>query len=175
MWLHCDNATGAVMNGGLGGQSIGELQPLPSSQSLFVIPDGLMNPQFTTPLDFTRLRAWLHVMIDDQAGTFRKQFITDVPGQAQTYEKKEREARQWTTGDDVTHPELYPFLIAEATIRSVTVAQVRGEVMTQVNLLTPLAAAVEGHRLRLKNIVTTGTTLPDMMEASVFDWESLLP
>ena len=109
--------------------------------------------------------------IDREAGAIRARFITDVPGQAQTYEKKEAEARAWTAGD----PEAdYPFMAAEATVRGVPIAQVRAEIMAQVDALKPIAALVEAHRIHAKQSVKDAETVAGMILAATVDWEAVL-
>jgi hypothetical protein len=88
------------------------------------------------------VKAIMRDLIDREAGEFRMRFITDVPGQAQTYANKEAEARLWVEGDEAVHPARYPFMLAEAQVRGVPIASVRSEIMAQVNLLTPLAALI---------------------------------
>ena len=51
--------------------------------------------------------------VDSQAGAFRTRFMTDVPGQQQTYAEKEREARAFLLDPDGD----YVFLTAEANAR----------------------------------------------------------
>lgn len=117
------------------------------------------------------IRAALHRKVDVEAGSIRAQFITDVPGQAQTYEKKEDEAKRWTTGGDAPQ---FPFLAAEASVRGVTIDQVQEEVLAQVAMLTPLAALIEAHRIAAKIAVTEAATVGAMVAAASVDWVALV-
>ena len=75
---------------------------------------------FSLPIDLALVRTFYHARIDQEAGACRSRFITSVPGQAQTYLRKEAEARAWTDGDEVAHPEAYPFMLVEAGVRGVS-------------------------------------------------------
>lgn len=174
-WFHVNDSTGAIATGGVASDTNAELQVAPSGHTLVILPDGLVDRAFDSAPDFTRLKEYLRGKIDREAGQFRVQFITDVPGQAQSYEKKEAEARLWVAGDETTNPDRYPFMIAEATLRGVAVSVVRGEIMTQVNMLTPLAAATEAHRVAAKLAIASATNLGAIVTAATVDWEALLP
>jgi hypothetical protein len=136
-----------------------------------VIHSAVENGQVITSIDDSGVVEWLHRKIDIEAGALRATFITDVPGQAQTYERKEREARSWVEGAD---PADFPFLTMEAQVRGVPVAQVQSEVMAQVNALTPLAAVIEAHRIAAKNNVVAAVTIGERAEAANVDWQSIL-
>jgi hypothetical protein len=125
-------------------------------------------------VDLAPVRTHLRDRIDAEAGATRMHFITDVPGQAQSYAKKEAEARAWTPGDDTAHPDLYPFMIAEATVRGVSVAQVRSEIVAQVDALIPIAARIEAHRAAAKIAVSAASAIPEMIAAATVDWNSLI-
>lgn len=125
-----------------------------------------------TPDEFTAHEAGLHRVIDDQAGDFRKQFITDVPGQQQTYAEKEREARAFQGGDDPG-----PFLTAEAAARGIPVANVAAEIIATADYWRGLAALIEAARIAAKRVVTTEKAAGDwsaMDAAAEVDWEGLL-
>ena len=127
---------------------------------------------FELPVDRAKVRAFYHARIDAEAGAERSKYITDVPGQAQTYQRKEDEARRWSEGDEATHPELYPFMIAEATMRAVPIEQVRDEIMAQVNALAPLAAMIEAKRICAKRAVDGAEDIPGIAGAAAVDWEA---
>ena len=124
----------------------------------------------TFPIDMPMIRAFYHARIDQEAGEQRGKFITDVPGQAQTYQRKEAEARAWTEGDEVANPDAYPFMIAEATLRGVSVAQVRDDILAQVNALTPIAALIEARRICAKRAVDAAPDIPAIAQAATVDW-----
>lgn len=171
MWFFCDDGTGAIVSGGVATFHDASLQTPPDGQSLYVVPDGSIGFPFSETPDFSLLRNGLLEKVDAEAGTIRRTYITDVPGQAQTYEKKEAEARRWQAGDPDSD---YPFMAAEAAAREVPIAQVRAEILAQVDALTPRAALIEAHRLASKERIRNGSTLPAIMAASQIDWEGLL-
>lgn len=171
-WFHCDNLTGAIAAGGMAPtEADARLQTAPEGRTLYVLSDGLVANPFSPSPDFSALKASLLDKIDADAGAIRLIYITDIPGQAQTYEKKEAEARRWQEGDDAAD---YPFMAAEATARGVDIEQVRDEIIAQVNALTPRAALIEAHRLAAKERVRSGATLPAILAASEIDWEAAL-
>lgn len=176
LWFYCDDTTGAILSGGMApNEDAAKMQPGREGANLFVVPDGSIDAPFDTIPNFSRLKDYLRAKVDADAGAFRSQFITDVPGQAQTYEKKEAEARLWTDGDEAANPDRYPFMLAEAQVRGIPIGQVRGEIIAQVGQLTPLAAMIEAHRVAAKQAILTATTLPAIMGAAEVDWPGLLP
>lgn len=122
------------------------------------------------PPNLDLVRAFYHARIDQEAGICRSHFITDVPGQAQTYQRKEAEARAWTEGDEVANPGQYPFMLAEASVRGVPVAQVRDEIMEQVNQLVPMAAMIEAKRIHAKRLVDGAEDIPGIANAAAVEW-----
>lgn len=176
LWFYCDDTTGAILSGGMApNEDAAKMQPGREGATLYVVPDGSIDSPFAQAPDFSRLRDHLRAVIDEGAGAFRARFVTDIPGQAQTYEKKEAEARRWTDGDEVANPDRYPFMLTEAQVRGIPIAQVRGEIMEQVGHLTPLAALIEAHRVAAKQDILAASTLPAIIAASVVDWGALLP
>jgi len=138
------------------------------------ISTSISNGQTVLDLDLAVLKPALRARVDRDVGEVRATFITDVPGQAQTYEKKEAEARLWTDGDEVTHPERYPFMLTEAQVRGVTIAQVQAEIMAQVDALTPVAATVEAHRIAAKAAISAASTASEAVLAAAVDWQAVL-
>jgi hypothetical protein len=122
-------------------------------------------------IDVTGVEEWLQRQIDLGAGAARSFYITDVPGQAQTYERKEAEAKAWTEEAD---PADFPFLTAEATARGVPVTTVRAEILGAVAFLIPLAAQIEAKRMAAKYAVSAAKPhLADMVAAAVVEWPHL--
>jgi len=172
LWFHCDDNTGAIVTGGMSPTiEMAQAQQAAPGSSLFVVPDGSVANVFSAEPNFTVLREMLCQKIDGQAGELRMRFITDVPGQAQTYEKKEREARTWAPGNETAHPELYPFMIAEAQARGIDVAEVRAQIIRQVDALTPIAARIEARRVAAKAAISAATVLPHILAAAQVDWQ----
>lgn len=172
LWFHCKDDTGEIETGGMApDEAQARLQEAPGGQTLFIVPDGSVGGMFTGTPDFTALRKYLSTQVDAGAGALRAMFITDVPGQAQTYERKEREARAWTEGANDAD---FPFLATEAAVREVEISAVQAEVMAQVNALTPMAALIEAHRMCAKTKIGAATTLPEIVAAAEVDWASVL-
>lgn len=142
-----------------------------------VLADGVWHQQWTerapSPEELDAREARLHAQIDREAGVFRKRFITDVPGQQQTYAEKEREARAWTADAD---PADFPFLAAEAAARDVSIADVAALVIATADAWRLLGAAIEGARMGSKAAVTAAKTAGDwgaMADAAQINWEDL--
>lgn len=115
----------------------------------------------------------LHLQIDAEAGAFRARFITDVPGQQQTYAEKETEARAWSADPGGT----YPFLAAEAAARSIPVADVAAEIIATADAWRGLGALIEAARIAGKRAVTAARVAGHwgaMDAAAQIDWEALL-
>lgn len=123
--------------------------------------------------DASRLDAELHAKIDREAGAFTLRFITDIPGQAQRYEYKAREAADWIAAVD-PDPANYPFLVAEAQASGMA----PGEVAIIINAAAAqwilIAAKIDGVRVGAKRAVTTATTALGKRAAAAVNWEALL-
>lgn len=140
----------------------------PPGGSMYVVPAEAV---LTFPIDLEKVRDFYRQRVDQSAGEVRTRYITDVPGQSQTYEKKEAEARGWQEGDTEDD---YPFMAAEAAVRDVPIAQVRAEILAQVNALMPLAALIEAHRLNAKRAIAAAPDIPAIAAAAAIDWEAAL-
>lgn len=143
-------------------------QELPEGLAAAVVPQIALA---TVPADIQIIKDYYRAVIDMGAGRFRMQFITDVPGQAQTYERKEAEARAWHEGAD---PADFPFIVAEAGLRGVSIQTVCDEVLAKVNELMPIAAAIEARRLFAKQAVTDASSIGAIVAASKVSWQSVL-
>ncbi|MFA7597665.1 MAG: hypothetical protein WCY92_15060, partial [Novosphingobium sp.] len=123
--------------------------------------------------EFAEQESQCHAQIDHDAGLFRARFITDVPGQSQTYVEKEREALAYATDPEGS----YPFLAAEAAATGRTIAQVAAEVAGTAAAWRMLGAAIEGARIGAKRAVSAakdGGDWAGMEAAAAVDWEALL-
>ena len=126
-----------------------------------------------TPEAFAVHETSLHGLIDAEAGAFRTRFITDVPGQQQTYAEKETEARAWSADPGGS----YPFLAAEAAARGIAIADVAAEVIATADAWRGLGALIEATRIAGKRAVTAAKVAGDwaaMDAAAQIDWEALL-
>ena len=126
------------------------------------------------PAEFEAHERDLHLQIDAEAGAFRSRFITDVPGQQQTYAEKEAEARVWRPEAE---PGDFPFLTAEASARGVPIADVVALIIATADAWRLLGAAIEGARMGAKAGVSAARQASDwagMDAAATVDWEALL-
>ena len=112
-------------------------------------------------------RSCAHQGIHFRTHGFDRLFITDVPGQAQTYERKETEARKWQEGDPDSD---YPFMAAEASMTGQTLEQVRDSILGAVNQLVPLAAHIEGKRMAAKKAIAAETNIKAIVNAAQVDF-----
>lgn len=167
----CDNATKELICPGVADDIRNVQAQTTETQTAYVVPESFFS--LNRVPNYEALFVFLHKKIDGEAGAFRSRFITDAPGQAQTYERKEREARDWVEG--TSDPNDFPFMSAEATVTGKTIAQVRDSILAQVNALVPLAAQIEAHRIKAKQDVSSTNNVPDAFAATEVDWEMLLP
>lgn len=163
-----DLATGEERWRAQGNPGDASRQELPEGLATAVVPQIALQ---TVPADLAIIKDYYRALVDMGAGRFRMQFITDVPGQAQTYERKEAEARAWTEGADSA---AFPFITAEATLRGVPVETVRDEVMAKVNALTPIAAAIEARRLFAKQTISEAQHIGEIVEAAKVNWAGVM-
>lgn len=125
------------------------------------------------------LKSALRARIDTEAGDLFKRYGTSIAGQDRRYLLKQQEALAWTDGDEIAHPDRYPFMIAEAAVRSgaldpVTVADVRAGIMAQVVAATLPEALLEAHRVTRKLAISSAATLAEALAAASVDWSALL-
>lgn len=79
------------------------------------------------PRSLTDLKAQGLILVDDLAGAARLRYITSVPGQAETYAKKEQQARAWAA--ESFAGEAPSFIAAEAQALNVSAQSVALEVI----------------------------------------------
>jgi hypothetical protein len=144
---------------------------------LVPIPEGLdldwVSPDFETRtlvLDAARLDAELHAKIDREAGELRCRFITDIPGQALTYQRKESEARRFLADE----PGTFPMLAAEAAALDEPIEDVAARVLAKVEELAVLGGLIEGARIGAKVAVALAETAEAKRAAARVDWAALL-
>ena len=99
------------------------LSPAPSDAHKF----NYVAKQWEDPRTLADLKAQGLILVDDLAGAARLRYITSVPGQAETYQKKEQQARSWAAesfaGDAPS------FIAAEAQALNVSAQSVALEVI----------------------------------------------
>lgn len=136
----------------------------------------------------------LHARIDAEAGQVRLRFITDVPGQAMTYERKVSEARAYlaslpapASGDPMTATETdtavtpgvdpladYPFLVAEAAANDSTLEEAARDIIATFMQWLRIGAAIEHARIRAKRMVARAATRAEKETAALVDWDAVI-
>jgi hypothetical protein len=113
--------------------------------------------------------------IDREAGEYRQNFITTVPGQEMTYLEKERQARAWLA-DAAPDPEnaAYDMLRAEADALGVTVAERVPVIIAQADAWRWLGSKIEGQRMGAKAAVSAAVAREDKEAAASVNWAALL-
>lgn len=108
-----------------------------------------------------RYRSVAYQAIDRAAGAARLRYITSVPGQAETYTRKEEQARAWAaTGFSGQAPS---FIAAEAAALQVPARQVAEEVIA----LADFWAQVKGPEIEAARIVGKARVRAALDEATI--------
>lgn len=87
----------------------------------------MTSPEDQSALELSGAKRHLLVCIDEWAGEARLRYITSVPGQAETYQKKEQQAREWAASSFAGDPP--PFISEEATALGIDPQAVATEVI----------------------------------------------
>jgi hypothetical protein len=124
-------------------------------------------------VDWSDYDAALFERIDAEAGAFRLQFITDVPGQQATYQTKEQEALDYGV-NGLVDPAYFPLLSAEAVEIGTPLDQLVVEVLTLATQWRWINAKVEGRRIGAKARVRQAATYAAKQEAAAIDWWGLI-
>lgn len=119
-----------------------------------------------------QLNVFYHQKIDFEAGEFRKNFITSVPGQEAIYRIKQIEAETWAEGAD---PAGFPYLSAEANVRGISLADMVAMILQIAAQWTAISVAIEAQRIGAKEAVTAAATPADKQTAANVDWAALVP
>lgn len=100
-----------------------------------------------------------HSDIDNAAGQARLRYITSVPGQAETYQRKEAEARQWAGAGFTGSPP--PFIAAEADALQVSAQSVAQEIITVADYWANIKGPqIEAARRKWKVLASQCQSLP---------------
>ena len=127
----------------------------------------------TVALDVAKLDAELHRQIDAEAGAFRLNFITDVPGQAGTYIEKEKQAERFIA--DASDPADFPMIVGEAAARGISEQAMAEMIVAIAAQWREIDALVENARMGAKLAVSAAATEVEKRAAAVVDWGALLP
>ena len=122
--------------------------------------------------DLAPLDALLLAKIDREAGAFRMQFITAIPGQETTYRLKEDEALAWEDG--VSDPDDFPYLREEAAAKGVSITSIAALVLGIAAGWRVLNPKIEAARVAAKDAVVAAGTVEAKHAAAAVDWEALL-
>lgn len=181
-FVHYALDTGEIVQlGGCATAEECEKQVPPEGQALAIIQDGVLQVRFDgSQPDLTRLKAVLSEQIDKQASEQFQLRQSAITGADARHAVKALEALRWTEGDELEHPERYPFLLAEAAARStvsgteVNIAQVVAGVQAKVRTETAAEAAIEAHRVAHRQLVADAATFGAVVIAGRIDWSSLI-
>lgn len=163
----CDAANGAVSWRGQGPKGSASIQQLPEGMAAFEVP---MAALVGADIDLAAVRAFYALRVDVAAELYREQFITPGAGQAMTYQRKEAEARAWTSGGD---PATAPFIAAEATARGMTIDALAAEIIVAADAWSHIGARIEGARMGAKAAIATAMTVPAIAAGAAVDWATL--
>jgi hypothetical protein len=123
--------------------------------------------------DWAPFDAALHAGIDRQAGVERCRFITSIPAQALTYQRKETEARAWLAAE-APDPAGFPFLSREAAATDQTIDALAAEVAASADQWADLGSRIEAARIGAKRAVTLAVGETDKRAAAAVDWDAVL-
>ncbi|MEG8040506.1 hypothetical protein QP166_14565 [Sphingomonas sp. LR60] len=165
-WIFFDLASGAELWRGSGSAGTAALQQVPEGAGMAVVPQAVISgPTVNLPL----LRAAVWSDIDTAAERVRCLFLTPGAGQAMTYTRKESEARAWVADNGAATP----FLVAEATARGMSVAELAAEVIAQADAWVTIGAAIEARRMAAKGNVAAADTIGGIITAQAIDWSAI--
>ncbi|TCP30685.1 hypothetical protein [Sphingomonas sp. BK235] len=162
-WVIYDPIDGNERWRGSGPAGASALQEIPEGLSLAVVP---MEVVRTAQLDLEVLRTFACRKVDQSAEALRMRFLTPGAGQAITYTRKEAEARAWSIDNSVA----VPFLTREAAARSMTLADLAAEVISQADAWVMVGAEIEGMRMGAKTSVAAAETFGAIVAAAELQW-----
>lgn len=170
-----DRVTGAILRAGgpvspaeVGLQAVADR----NEAVLAAGPDALVTVE-TAPgvhsatINVASVKAGLCDAIDVAAGAARLAHITAIPGQEETYRRKEAEARGWRREAPAGSA---PFLEREASLSGLTLADLVAEVLTIADAWEGLAVEIEACRMSAKRAVMAATDIITMVDAAAIDW-----
>lgn len=121
-------------------------------------------------LDVAGLEAKLHREIDEGAGAQRCRFLTNIPGQALTYMRKESEARAFVAG--ATGP--FPMLEAVASATGGAIGELAATIVARADAWIEIGAVIEAARQKAKMEVSAAQGTDAKRAAADVDWEKLI-
>ena len=158
-----DTTNGDVKWRGQGPEGSAAIQALEDGLATMVMPQEALRG---ADLDLDMIKAIAASQVDRAAEAFRLRFVTDGAGQAITYQAKAAEAAAYLADDAA----VVPFLAAEATARSMSVADLAAEVSQRAAAWTVIGSRIEGLRMGAKAAIETATNLAEISTALAIDW-----
>lgn len=138
-------------------------QPSPAHQWSGQALSWVLNPSMM-PAAVADAQSAAQARVDGAAGRARLRYITDVPGQQATYQRKEQQAREWTHAG---YPEPAPsFIAAEAEALDTTPQAIAVQVITLADFWAYVKGPeIEAARIKHKAAIRSTTTLEDVQAA----------
>lgn len=149
-------------------------QPGPAYEWSGDVLTWVLNPTLL-PQVLTEAQSSAYAEIDAAAGRARLRYITDVPGQQATYQRKEQQAREWT---EAGYPEPAPsFILAEAQALQTTPQAIAVQVITLADFWAYVKGPeIEASRIQWKAAVRAATSLEAVqaaLDAAIAELEAL--
>lgn len=116
------------------------------------------------------LQQTLQAKIDAEAEALRASIITLGPGQAMTYEQKNKEAEAFLANTSIADAEV-PHLVAEAAADGMTVYEKAVDIVTSAYQWTITSSRIEALRIGHKRRVAAATSSHAAIAAAVVAWE----
>lgn len=160
-----------TLPGYVDGTTFVPLPPAPSEFHRF----NYVSKQWEDPRGIDEIKLRGLGLVDEFAGTARLRYITSVPGQAETYQKKELQAREWAASSFAG--DAPSFIAAEASALGQDPQALASEVIGLADYWSNVKGpAIEAARRKWKVTIEAATdpsTIPDLIETARVDLGSL--
>lgn len=157
--------------GYMDGSTYVPLQPAPSSSHVF----NWVTRVWEDPRTLRDLKDNGLVLVDKLAGATRLRYITSVPGQAETYAKKEQQARSWAAGSFAG--DAPSFIAAEAQALGVSAQSVALEVIELADFWSDIKGPqIEATRRKWKVAIEAAvdpSLIPGLIDSARTELEAL--
>ena len=133
------------------------------------LPDG---GQAATPAHLAPLKKAVIDLVNAQVGLFRKTRITDIPGQAQSYDEKEKEARAFVAAgspQDATIAD-FPYICREAYWTKQTPAYVANDIIMTADFWRATDARIESRRRGAATEILAAENIAQIVAAAIIEW-----
>lgn len=129
--------------------------------------------KFTATIDLVSLRNDAKAKIDNDAESFRWNFITPGSGQAMSYQEKHNEALAFLADPEITEEDT-PHLTAEVGITGQDRYQVAQVIVNTKAMWRPISASIDRLRLSAKEAVDEATNPAEIEAATQVNWASAI-